>query len=534
MFRKICYGISACFLLISGNVFAQELNPEIIISKEIDEPTYGGARLLQMKNGNTLYFHFSEKEGIETIVFDAGHKQIAEAKTRLESMPKIGFLKAAFHGLFELNGKAVAFFRKYGKKDGSLYRITFDGNNGKLLEEKLIVAGNDYSWYEVFKDPASEYYGIAQCTSANKDGGMSMKLTHYSPTNEVINEGQYEVQGNWYRLLGMYVHGAEYMVASSRGWNRELGSVKLLISRLAKGSHDITTATVTAYQSTLPPETTDFKYNPVSKQLYMVSVQEIEPEKKVIKFKPRGEKLEMGTNVQLVRLNVIDPSTLKTSVDKTITHPALNTYSQTHLKHKDDYNGTIQDFQLHTDGTVSLMSEELRTVPAGNGGLTMYIGDLGIIHISEKGEELSDSYAIAKEQYHDNHYNAFDAYKRTADDMDYDTQVKRQNGYWSFNHLYLNNQLYLLFNDIRDNVTDNENYKDKSGQTKPDKTNTMLAWFDGSKVRYQYLFGESAGNMNRYSRLDLNALSPDGKSLATLMIERKGSKQEAHIVWVKF
>ncbi|NIG53636.1 hypothetical protein [Chitinophaga sp. Cy-1792] len=537
MFKKICFCIGASLLLIAGDVRSQELNPQVVLSEVIDEPTSGGARIVQLKNGNTLFFNFSSKAEVETIVFDANHKKLASLENRLQAIRSLGIGKGSFRAAFEVNGQVAVFFVDPAKSNESLYCFTFDGNTGKLLEEKLIGerdAKSKYTSYQVAADPESGNYAIATIHSY-KEGGL-LKITHYSASGQVINEGNYERTENWFSLLDMYVHGADYVIVNISDVNEKARSGKVLIARLSKENHTVATEVVTTYGYGARPSEGRLKYNPANKQLYLFITLDAE-------YLGREYTMRGWGGDYVLKMNIIDPLTLKTSVDKYIECPSLTTYSEQHLKHKGKYSGIIQNFQLNKDGSASLMFEDFAfasspKLPAGIydfGPALKIIGDMGVARVNNEGADIGGSYAIAKTQYGDNNYHIFSSYNRTRNLMEFDASQKRQNGYLSLNHLFINDQLYLLYNNLSENINDEEGFKRKENVSKIGKTNTMLVWFDGTKIHQQYLFGDPQKlGTNRYSRLDLNAFSADGKSFATLLVERNGSKYEAHIAWVKF
>src|ERR1035437_532959 len=78
-------------------------------SEGFEEPEFGWNKLLQLKNGNTFYFHSTRKDGIEVTVYNKQRKQIA-SRTLESNLWDAGKMKQAkILGLHEINGQPVLF-----------------------------------------------------------------------------------------------------------------------------------------------------------------------------------------------------------------------------------------------------------------------------------------------------------------------------------------------------------------------------------------------------------------------------------------
>ncbi|MBK8494333.1 MAG: hypothetical protein IPL50_04415 [Chitinophagaceae bacterium] len=62
------------FLLISNlPVYAQF--KQIAEGPKFEEPDKGHLRIIQLKNGNTIYFHLTPKDGVNLRLYDVSHKE---------------------------------------------------------------------------------------------------------------------------------------------------------------------------------------------------------------------------------------------------------------------------------------------------------------------------------------------------------------------------------------------------------------------------------------------------------------------------
>ncbi|RAJ83406.1 hypothetical protein CLV59_103373 [Chitinophaga dinghuensis] len=565
MIKKILSIAALNLMFTAGITMAQGQTPEVSRSVSFKEPSAGACKLLQMKNGNTLFFHFSKKKGIEVAVFDTKHKMSPIVNNHVESFKTKQLGTSDFKGLFEINGQALLFLVRYEHRSPLLYRFTFDGKSGKLIEEKVVgeieklpitagyavvYGGVGLPSFDVKKDPESDYYAVATINTFAHESNARIKITHYSPEHKVINEGNYASPKNKYKylnLLEMYVHGDEYVFLTTFGYNTAKSGgkdSKVFVSRLSKGSKDIAGEYMSSARSIESP-IVGLKYNAVNKQLYMLSG---------VNAKSIGLEHTMysADGNMVLKMNTIDPASLKISPDAFVKHPELSSYAQKNLKYKNPYTGVIQDFRLHEDGTATIMFEELEakvstsSYMSASGSFSSSthtstrLGDIGVVRVSADGKEMPGSYAIAKSQFTNGWLSPYYLYRRAETGWNYNRGAFKgganNNNFFSFDYMYVNDKAYAIYNDFSENIErEDENYRGRKKMRGVSDANTVLAWYDGEKIQRSYLFGDPGNkDIARFSRIDMNTHSADEKSFATLMIERKGRKKEAYIVWVKF
>ena len=63
------------FVLLSLQVGTLTAQYHVEKSAEFDEPDFGWNKLLQLKNGNTFYFHSTKKDGMEVTVYNKQRKK---------------------------------------------------------------------------------------------------------------------------------------------------------------------------------------------------------------------------------------------------------------------------------------------------------------------------------------------------------------------------------------------------------------------------------------------------------------------------
>ncbi|MBV7531268.1 hypothetical protein [Chitinophaga sp. sic0106] len=579
MIKKSLLLLGFCLLIVPVAIFAQ--TPVIEKSTGFEEPEDGASKLILLKNGNTMLIHFTKNDGIETTVYNAKHKKSGSVQNEIKSWRAKKMATATLEGLFDINGDVVAFMTQMVNRTPTLFRLTFDGKTGKLKSEDVVSETNrlglgagysmlfgqvDEPGFIVRKDPESEYYAVATYNSFTHDKNERVKVTHYSPEHQVLNEAYYESPENKFKYLkieDMYVRGDEFVFVTSFSYNTITSGGKqsrVMVSRLTKGEKEFKSEYLSGSSSTVEPLVA-LKYQPANKQLYMLSA---------LSAKSLNMDYTMWTSKVnfVLKLNVIDPVALKIGKEIYINHPGLNNYAKDRLGYKKHYYGVIQDFRIHDDGSLTLMFEELDAQikqseqryfnPTGNNvgfsnvatstasvstgrmsAVMTKLGDMGIVRLSAEGKELPGSYAIAKRQMAYSWLNPYYVYERSNGGFNFKKGFfgkSPNDGFFSFDCVYSGDKLLTIFNDNPQNMDeDNESYKGKKTMKFMGDANTVLAWEEGGTVKKIYLFGDPGKKDEaRFCKMEMNAFSADKKTLATMLIERKGKEKRAYLAWMQF
>ncbi|MBO9728106.1 MAG: hypothetical protein J7623_05655 [Chitinophaga sp.] len=518
-------------------------SPKVARSQAFRKPD-GASRLLLMKNGNTLYFHFTRKNGIDVVVYDNKHQGAPIVNSQLKSWQPKNMDDISFKGLYEMNGQAVAFLVHYKGMKPCLYRLVFDGNTGKLLREDAVsedFTGNHpdmNTGFYVQKDPESEYYAVVASNKLPRGGpGERIQITHYSPDHTKLNEAFYESPKGTYRshfLADIYVHRDDFVFlafyACDTSWADGKDS-KMMVARLSKGAK-VFDYKFLDYMADLPEPVVSLRYNSTNKTLYLLSA---------VSAKGVNKPYTMYYWMRnlVLQMSIIDPYSLIVKNNYFIDHPLLSEYAHTHLKYQTPYYGVIQDFQINADNSISLMYEELAQITSR--ATTVRLGDIGIARIDESGKEMPGSYAIAKEQIMRGYIDPYFIDRRYRRRWSFFSgflgdKDMVNNAVFSYDYMFANDKTYVIYNDFPENIDDkNEDSRGKVRMRRVSDANTVLAYHDGNAVKRIYLFGEPENkNVSRFSFLEMNAHSNDNKSYATMMIERHGKSKQAYIVWITF
>ncbi|HXS35506.1 MAG TPA: hypothetical protein VN721_02305 [Flavipsychrobacter sp.] len=178
-------------LLLSFLSFSSFSQTNYDTSASVSIPLEGWNKLLLMKNGNTMLFHFEPRKGIVVKVFDKSHKEIASEKHICKILDINALDRSEIKGIFEVNNEAVLFIEQAVDNRQSLIRLRIDATNASLIEEKIIVQstslGNITQCY-VLKDQNSDNYSIFCYRDVKRHPSSKIELLQYNEKNEMVRD----------------------------------------------------------------------------------------------------------------------------------------------------------------------------------------------------------------------------------------------------------------------------------------------------------------------------------------------------------
>ncbi len=253
-----------------------------------DEPERGFARIIQMKNGGTMFFHISIKEGIDVQIYDAKHKQ----KVNKHIIPKYGKLRmGSVDGIFEVNGDATLLISEIDGRAPVLYRLIVDGATGNVKQEETlaelnrITTGAGYAMafggvpmpdFYVRKDPNSDNYALAMFNSFESDRNKRIEVVHYGADHKEITRAFYSSPDNKYKYMeyiDMAVMGSDNVCVLARGFNTRASGGKeseLVLATLSKGKTSVT-LTELGFSEDLKRKNGITRFNPVTKKVLLLT-----------------------------------------------------------------------------------------------------------------------------------------------------------------------------------------------------------------------------------------------------------------------
>jgi hypothetical protein len=218
--------------VLSGSTYAQ--SSKYFISPPTDLKEVGWNKVLCMKNGNTLLFHFEPGKRIILNVYDSTHKQIAHQE-HLTRYVDLHILKdAIFKGLYDVSNEVVLFLEQEHLGQKQLLRLRFNGTDGSMIEENMLGEPQNitkHTTFSVMKNKEQDNYAILFSTDAPQYLDCKIAVSFYNKKSELIKEIPLNVDRKAFDYLK--VVGAE---AQPNGMCITLALAKLQLNGTSHGT----------------------------------------------------------------------------------------------------------------------------------------------------------------------------------------------------------------------------------------------------------------------------------------------------------
>ncbi len=527
-------------------------------SAEFDEPNYGWNKILQLKNGNTFYFHSSKKDGLEITVYDKQRKQIAsrDIDSKLWDIGKIR--QATIAGLYEIYGEPVLFVIQPDDNVPTLYRMRFNPNTGAVANE-MAMGHLPKSFYEhsfarsfghvpppdiiVEKDPNSDCYAVIYFNSMAHSRDERIKVLHYDGTHKLLGQAYYESPKKAFKFLvyiGSVVDGNKRVYVTTYGYNTKSDDAlaRVIVSRLNAGD--------TGFVHNMLNFSEDFD-DTRSVMLYNHGVNKLElltlshTESKHHFFSNKTD------NYYLTLLSYIDPETLQLISVKPFAGEKLQAYGKLNIDKDYEYTGMPQQMVVNKDNTTTILSEDITrkvtTYTSSHGSSHTIertnLGPVGITELSDTGAELR-GYAISKEQQAegllpDLYINSRSKGRFKENAVRKLTGRSNNNQFLSYDYINAENGRYVIFNDLPVNADKDEDEEKRKTVTSVTATNTMCYKLNDQKMDKFYLFGQpDSKRASTFCYIESSDYNKDLNTYATMIVERDGRDKTAKIAWVNF
>jgi len=214
------------FILLALFPFLAFSQSKFELSEDLKLPHDGWNKLLQMKSGNTLLFHFENRKGIVVRVFDKDHKEIAKEKHLCNVLDINAFDRSFYKGLFEVDGEGVLFISQNIDNKYNMVRLRINGNTAKLIkEESIVTAPNALSKFTtsvVRSEDAGTYSVVSFNEKSTNEAAGKLQLTIYGNKHEVLAD------------LPVEMPNADYDYISYLGGSIDKNGSVLLATELSK------------------------------------------------------------------------------------------------------------------------------------------------------------------------------------------------------------------------------------------------------------------------------------------------------------
>lgn len=352
------------------------------------EPADGIARVLQLRNGNTLFVHFTEKQGMNVQLYNSAHQQ--------EDSTLSGFKATSLDAVFESQGDATVLVSDRSSKRPVLLRLRVNGHTGRLmrqdtvahldkinLRKKKITTSSDFL---VIKDPYSENYAVWMYynTDEAQDGGY--EVVHYGADHREISRARFSGSGGdkRFRYWDMAVIGDKMLCILGMEQNAlfETASSEMKLATLDSGNIFFRFKELD-FPKGIQIQGGFVKYNPYQNKLILLQA---------------GVKEEKKNATWLATVNV---DSMTVAAAREIVPDKVNLKSLEIFGPKAAYDGVPQNVFVKKDGAYSIIFEELnnymRLVNGTPTVISTILANVAVMDFDAQGKEIS-SWMIPKKQ----------------------------------------------------------------------------------------------------------------------------------------
>ncbi len=541
--RKILSITCSLFLFLSY-LHAQ---PKIEKSEIFEEPlSEGWTKLMLLKNGNTFYFHYGGKKGIEEVIFGKNKKKIGSHTIEGKNWNARRKILVKICGAYEINNEPVIFLAYYGAKFPVLCRLRINPLNGTLISEEL-VGDKQKKFYMrdmrnieknqnicVEKDAESDNYAVVFYNGQSKDLDEKIKVLHFDGSHKLINMAYYDSPDpniKHLNFIGAVVDGNKRVYISTYGTESEKGkNAHVFIARLNLGDSVFQSKTLD-FSEDFMNTNSDMVYNRSNNTLVMLT--------NTLAESKRNSK----TYVSFI--SYIDPENLTLKGVNLAGSEKVNAYAHGTLGLDNGYSftGLPQKLVLNPDNTLSVLQEELtfkQIVNAKTGSTVAeytYMGNIGITEMGTDGLEKK-GYVMMKSQQYYGRITPFYMAGRSKGlwvNQIYSRGNSDDNSFMSYEYIHTANANYVLFNDNPKNDKKDEDEGRRKLTENTDFINTICYTIKDGIAKRSYLFGEPIGKKNtRACYIDASHYDKASNTYTTVVSEQHGRKYDSRVAWIHF
>lgn len=535
--------INIIFTLSFGSLRAQITMERSNVFNE--PPSEGWTKILQLKNGNTLYFHYGRKRGIDVITFNSKRQKISEKRIESDAWNHKRRGRVRVRGLFEINSEPVLFIQFYADKRRTLYRLRIDPNTGALIKEENIgeilsvplfaFLNSEYDIKPEIHIEKEEYSGnymviyTGLSDRINGSSGIRIELfdsTHRKYRDTYLSGPQSDLK--YLSLIGSVASekGVFLVTWGANSTRGEDGNI--FISRLQSADTSFTTR-VLRFTDEFKQSRADLHFDNGRNQLIMLS-NTLDDEKR------------KGT-YYMSYLSFIDPESLELKTVKPVGNEKINEYGINVLKTDLNFKGIPQKLAVNADNTLTVLKESVTVVSviSGRTGATIEqhaaLGNIGIDHLSAEGTPIH-GYAMMKNQQYGEIVGSLYMKNREKGVWEVPTggaKYLNDDPFMSYEYIHGDKADYVIFNDHPKNDGKEEKTKKRKYADDADYMNTICYTLRGGVATRSYLFGEPQGRRNtRACYIDGSYYDKATHTYVTVVSTQHGSRYKSQIAWIHF
>ncbi|WP_295127590.1 hypothetical protein [uncultured Chitinophaga sp.] len=385
-----------CMLLcVRFTTFAQFTT--IAEGADFKEPEQGFARILQFRNGHTMYLQFSMEGGIDIQLYDAGHKLLLQQAVTA-SYGKLE--RGSIDAVFETDGNATLLVSELEEKAPVLHRLVINGTSAKLeRDEKLLsltklnptqlrnslMTNTGRLDFFIKNDPLTGDYAIVKIDPNAPEKAQQMEVMYFSAAHQELSRAFFNTAGGPYRDFGywdMAVNGSEKVVLLGRASQEGQENRELVMATLQKGNPPLVVRPL-KFPVNLEAEGVIMKYNPVTAQYIIVAA--------------GARKKERFTYLGMAGANTQATDSARMVFPEKASEKSVEVFGKKRV-----YEGVPQDLFINKDGSFSIVWEELEdmSIQRQNGMMkaNTNAGNIAVVMFDKAGSETGN-YFIPKKHY---------------------------------------------------------------------------------------------------------------------------------------
>lgn len=497
------------------------------MSEPIDISPAGWNKVIQMKNGNTLIFHFENRKAIIVKVFDKNRKEIASAKTLTKVIDLNTLDRTYLDKLFEINGEATLFLTQEISNRETTVRLRFSSETGALTNEEIIFQSPS------FKDRAHTFF-IRQKNSDSytmvcyhkpklSETDADIKVITYNNIHGVVNElpvkwDNSKYDNIYFKQLSMDNTGGILMafVLTKLVQDPGIKDQFLFLHYLPAGKQEFISKIIQLPQG-IAGISVNIKYNEANKTNVIVM-----SDTKTGYFSEKDQR-----RIQLFDYSyIVVDQELNIHKMKLLDNRLLNEYVQSNVNSKYIFNAYLKDMQTTQTGATMITYIEKHPLLRPDKSEKLSRCNVAIASISENGEETWATILPKPILRYVNGTYPDVMGRQAEEEMVYTVCIKAKSKY------------HILFNDRddhfdlkMDSYTDSL-YRHQANFYSYDNTNAIhYSIDDNNQLSKNYLFGKPEEGEFWHIFVNTYDYDEDSNDYVTLLMKNKNKKNSIHLAW---
>lgn len=520
----------AILLLLVLTVKAQFL--QVTEGPLFPAPEKGVVKLLQMKNGSTVYLHADPDSGMHVQVYEPEYRVRTETRFMPSSFKQ---RNVVVEGIFEMNADVVLMISGSGDEGVSLYRLLIDGKTAKMKDDQriamvkrnLTATGKEKSSepalpvFSVRYDAKGAGYAAAIMNTFISDTSKLIEMIMFTSDNRESFRRHYATKKEKYRylqLIDLAVTGADKAAAVLYGYNQGTAAEKngeMMLATLGKDQPGLTVNEL-SYSNGLVPENGIIRYESTFNQLMLLTTARV-----------RSENMRLHNYLGYINLasRELVSNTVITAGEKVKAR-----YADLYGK-KAEYKALPQNLLLNDDRSYTVIYEELELSSGKEAGDFVTIRNTSVVNYDPEGS-VTDAYLIplehAVKQFNPGPFCLSSYWQRGQ-------QLISNCQFATVNYISDGHNSYLLFNDKEMNAGSSTG-KPVSAMTDLKEASAFFCRLSGKELipPREFMFGKpAAGSEPKLALFSVSDYDRANNLLVLLKQDKEDNRTGVKVVWLQ-